>query len=102
MASGRVADLGLKARGWELVVANVSESQISSLVLAVDRVARASDGQYVVTLPPDRPPQPLMSDLVRIGARIVSLNPRQETLEDFFMARVAASDSSEEDNRASA
>lgn len=102
VASGRVADLGLKARGWELVVANVSESQISSLVLAVDRVARASDGQYVVTLPPDRPPQPLMSDLVRIGARIVSLNPRQETLEDFFMARVAASDSSEEDNRASA
>jgi hypothetical protein len=34
------------------------------------------------------PPEKLLADLTATGARLVSLNPIRETLEDFFIERV--------------
>ena len=42
-----------------------------------------------VDLPAGRPPERIMPELVRRGARIVSLAPRRQTLEEFFVAHVA-------------
>ena len=50
------------------------------------------DGRYVIELPVDRPPDELLPELGRLGLRVVSLTPRHESLEDFFMRLVARSE----------
>ena len=86
--AGRIADLDLDVRGWELVVAGVGESHLAVCGAAAHRVTRVDDGRYVVELPVGPPPERVVADLAQGGARIVSLNPRHETLEDYFLRRV--------------
>ena len=43
-------------------------------------------------LPIDRPPEHLIRDLAGSGARILSLTPHHETLEEFFVQRVGQTD----------
>ncbi len=87
-AAGRVADLDLDVRGWELVVAGVRESHLAACGASARRVTRVADGRYVIDLPVEPPPERVVADLVRRGVRIVSLNPKHETLEDYFLRRV--------------
>jgi hypothetical protein len=47
-------------------------------------------GRYAIELPADRPPDQVLVDLTATGATLVSLNPVRETLEDFFVERVAS------------
>ena len=86
--AGRIADLDLDVRGWELVVAGVGESHLAVCGAAARRVTRVDDGRYVIELPVGPPPERVVADLAQGGARIVSLNPRHETLEDYFLRRV--------------
>jgi hypothetical protein len=44
--------------------------------------------RYALELPPECPPERVLGDLVATGARLVSLNPLRETLEDFFVRHV--------------
>ena len=89
VASGGIADLGLKVQGWELIVAGIEASLADSLVPTVKSITRVADGRYVIELPVERPPEQIVSELAGSGARIISLNPHHETLEEFFVTHVS-------------
>ena len=88
VACGRLADLSVDVQGWELVVTGVQPSAVSDLGSAVRRVTRITDGRYSLELTGARPPEQVLSQLVSRGARLVSVNPRHQTLEDFFVKQV--------------
>ncbi len=88
VACGRLADLSVDVQGWELVVTGVQPSAVSDLGSVVHRVTRITDGRYSLELTGDRPPEQVLSQLVSRGARLVSVNPRHQTLEDFFVKQV--------------
>ena len=92
VAAGRMADLGLEVRGWELVVAGVTPAQVTAMEPAVQRVTRVDDGRCLIALPRSRPPEPILGELIRAGARILALDPQHETLEEFFVRTVAGRD----------
>ena len=56
--------------------------------LGLDAVTTVADGRMVIDLPVDRPHDQLLPELGRHGLRVVSLTPRHESLEDFFMRLV--------------
>jgi ABC-2 type transport system ATP-binding protein len=89
-AVGRLSDiLAFQIRGWELIVSDVPPQLVDRVRPAVQRVMEISPGRYTFTLPTEAPPDRLLSELIAGGARLVSLNPLQDTLEDFFLKRVA-------------
>ena len=88
VACGRLADLSVDVQGWELVVTGVQPSAVSDLGSAVRRVTRITDDRYSLELTGARPPEQVLSQLVSCGARLVSVNPRHQTLEDFFVKQV--------------
>ena len=88
VACGRLADLSVDVQGWELVVMGVQPSAVSDLGSAVRRVTRITDDRYSLELTGARPPEQVLSQLVSRGARLVSVNPRHQTLEDFFVKQV--------------
>jgi ABC-2 type transport system ATP-binding protein len=97
LAQGRLVAAGpltemvsLEARGWELVVSNVSDALADALGSRARRVVRIGNGRYAVELPLDPPPERLLAELTAAGARLVALNPIRDTLEDIFVQRVAA------------
>ena len=102
VASGKIADLGLKVRGWELVVTDMSPSRMAELEPTVESVTRVAEGRYVIELPAHRPPEQVISELAARGGRVVSLTPRQETLEQFFVDWVTGTGGDTEEQRASA
>ena len=102
VASGRVSDLVQQARGWELVVAGADADRMRALEPMVTSVKRVADGQYVIELPVDRPPEQIVGELAGSGARIVSLNPHHESLEDYFVRQVHEASAEPEAARESA
>jgi ABC-2 type transport system ATP-binding protein len=91
VASGRLSDmLAFQVRGWELVMADLSESVVSALSSHASRTVRIGEGRYAFELPLDPPPQQLVTQLTAAGGRLMSLNPLRETLEDFFVKQVSA------------
>lgn len=88
VASGRIADLGLRVRGWELVVAGAPPARVDPQDPRIRMVTRVADGRYVLELPADQPPEQIVMELAQSGAQIISLNPHHETLEEFFVAKV--------------
>jgi ABC-2 type transport system ATP-binding protein len=99
LAQGRLVAAGLlhemvslEARGWELVMSQVTDALVSAIAPRVRRAVRISDGRYSFELPLDPPPERLLADLTSRGARLVSLNPVRDTLEDIFVKRVASAE----------
>jgi ABC-2 type transport system ATP-binding protein len=91
VAEGRVSEIvAFELRGWELVVANVSESLMPWLAGRVQSTTPLSDGRYMLELPPAELPARLIQELTAKGVRVVSLNPLRTTLEDFFVSTVGA------------
>jgi ABC-2 type transport system ATP-binding protein len=89
-ASGTLTDiLAFQIRGWELVVSNVSPDVLVRVTPAVRRATEISPGRYALELSLDQGPERVLGDLIAAGAALVSLNPLRDTLEDFFMQRVA-------------
>ncbi len=90
-ASGRLSDmLAFQVRGWELVVDSLDPHVFDRVRGVVSRATEISPGRYALDLALDQKPEQMLSDLSAAGARVVSLNPLRETLEDFFVERVAA------------
>ena len=90
VAVGRLSDiLGDHVRGWEMVVANLKPEVLARV--STTRTTEISPGRYAIELSLETPPDRVLADLVATGAALVSLNPVQETLEDFFVQRVAES-----------
>jgi ABC-2 type transport system ATP-binding protein len=89
VASGRLSDmLAFSVRGWELVVADMREDVLTAVRPRVTRAVPIGGGRFELELPMDARPEQLLSELTAAGARMVSLNPIRDTLEDFFMERV--------------
>jgi ABC-2 type transport system ATP-binding protein len=98
LARGRLVAAGLlsqmvslEIRGWELVVSNLPPACVPQPGTRVRRVDRIGDGRFSLELPIDSPPERLLAELTAAGARLVSLNPIRDTLEDIFVQRVGAS-----------
>ncbi|MGH9257015.1 MAG: ABC transporter ATP-binding protein, partial [Vicinamibacterales bacterium] len=99
LAGGRLAAVGqltdlvaFEVRGWELVVAGLSEATLER-AKSLGQVVRATslgEQRYALELPLSVAPDRMLSDLTACGARLVSLNPVRETLEDFFLRQVGA------------
>ena len=91
VATGRLADmLAFRARGWEMVVGGASEPFVAGFAARCRRVVRIGEGRYLLDLPLEPPPEQLVHEITASGAHLVALNPIRETLEDFFVERVAS------------
>ena len=91
VASGRVSDLvAFELKGWELVVANLSDDALRALAGRARTVTAIAHGRYTLDLPADAEPERLIGELRAGGATLVSLNPVRETLEDYFVEQVRA------------
>jgi ABC-2 type transport system ATP-binding protein len=99
LTSGRLAAVGqltdlvaFEVRGWELVVAGVTETTLAharSLDPSI-RTTALGDQRYALELPLSLAADRVLAELTARGARLVSLNPLRETLEDFFLRQVSA------------
>ena len=89
VASGRLSEmLAFGVRGWELVVANVSDEVIAKFASRISRARPIGGGRFSLELPVEASPEQLLIDLTARGGHLVSLNPLRETLEDFFVEQV--------------
>ena len=89
-ASGTLTDmLAFQVRGWELVVSSLSPAALDAVTRLARKTTRISEGRYAIELPLDQPPEGVLADLAATGASLVSINPVRETLEDYFVRRVA-------------
>ena len=89
-ATGALSDmLAFQVRGWELVVDRLDPVVLERLRASVRRVTEISAGRYSLELPLEQQPDRLLTELTAKGARLVSLNPIRDTLEDFFVRQVA-------------
>ena len=89
--SGRLSDiLAFQVRGWELVVSDLPPGRARP-----DQAVRAavppeiSPGRYTLELSLEQSPDRILSELTAAGATLISLNPMRDTLEDYFLQRVA-------------
>jgi ABC-2 type transport system ATP-binding protein len=89
-ASGTLSDiLAFQVHGWELVIAGLSADVLARVAPRARRVTEISAGRYSLELSLDQSPDRMLAELTAAGATLVSLNPMRDTLEDFFMKRVA-------------
>ena len=89
-ATGRLSDmLAFEIRGWELVIADLRPEVLARITGQLQKTTEISPQRYALELPLQVPPERMLADLTATGARLVSLNPIRDTLEDFFVRRVA-------------
>ena len=89
-AAGRLTDiLAFQVRGWELVIDNLQREVLDRIAPQLTKSTEISPGRYALDLPLDVSPERLLSELTATSAVLVSLNPLRDTLEDFFVRRVA-------------
>ena len=90
-ATGRLTELAeFRIRGWELILANVPPAALERLRPVATRIVEISSGRYTIELPLSEAPEQVIPAMAAAGASVVSLNPLRETLEDFFVQRIAA------------
>jgi ABC-2 type transport system ATP-binding protein len=94
VASGRLSEiLAFELRGWELVVANLSDELRATIAPRVRGIVAVAHGRFTIDLPAEESPDRFILELGRGGAQIISLNPLRETLEDYFVQSVGAAES---------
>jgi ABC-2 type transport system ATP-binding protein len=92
-AAGTLASLvSFERRGWELVLSAVPESLRPVLDARARQVTRLSDDRFALELTADQAPEPIITELVTAGARVLSLNPIAATLEESFLQHVRAAE----------
>jgi ABC-2 type transport system ATP-binding protein len=90
VANGRISDLqAFDIRGWELIISGLTPESLERHRSRVQRATLLGEHRYSLELPLEPPPELLLRDLIGGGAKLVSLNPIRETLEDFFVKKVA-------------
>jgi ABC-2 type transport system ATP-binding protein len=92
--AGRLSEiLAFELRGWELVVANLSDELRATIAPRVRGIVAVAHGRFTIDLPAEESPDRFILELGRGGAQIISLNPLRETLEDYFVQSVGAAES---------
>ena len=90
VASGSIAEMvDFQIRGWELIVSGLSEPVLERVRGRLRSSTRLADGRYELLLAPEVSPETVMADLAAQGARLVSLNPVRQSLEDVFVEQVS-------------
>ncbi len=93
LAVDRVSGVSaLQAQGWELVISHADEALVASLGARITGAVRIGPGRFSLELPLEPSPDRLLAELTAAGARLVSLNPTRQTLEDLFVQQVRAVD----------
>jgi ABC-2 type transport system ATP-binding protein len=88
-AAGRLTDiLAFEIRGWEVVVDGLHPEAHARVNTVARRSTEIAPGRYALEVPVAYPPDRMLTDLAASGARLVSINPVRDTLEDFFVRRV--------------
>src|SRR5688500_4766726 len=86
VAAGRLSEIeALEVRGWELVVSELMPAVIERLTRE-GRVVRSTPiggDRFALELPIAVEPHALLAELVPAGARLVSVQPLRDSLEDF-------------------
>ncbi len=89
-ASGSLAELHeFTVVGWELVVASVPPALLDAVTKRVRKVTQIAGDRYAIEMAADERPARMLAEITAAGGALVSLNPLRETLEDFFVRRVA-------------
>jgi ABC-2 type transport system ATP-binding protein len=89
VSQGKLADIvAFERRGWELVVANLSEDAKRGLQHHATSITALSNDRYTVELKATESPAHLLQELALQGVELLSLTPLQTTLEDYFVAIV--------------
>ena len=90
-AVGRLSDIAeFRVRAWELVVANLTPGALERFRPLATRVTAIGHDRYTIEVPLSHAPERLVPELAAAGGTLVSLNPVRDTLEQFFVDRVAA------------
>jgi ABC-2 type transport system ATP-binding protein len=96
VTSGRLSDIqALETRGWDMVISHLPPQVLERLKQS-GRVQRATDighDRYALELPVTVEPHALLTELAPTGARLVSVQPLRDSLEDFFVRQVGAAKS---------
>ena len=93
VAAGRLSEIeALEVRGWELVVSGLTPEVIERLTREGRVVGSTPIGgdRFALELPITVEPHALLAELVPAGARLVSVQPLRDSLEDFFIRQVGA------------
>ena len=89
-AAGRLTEMAeFKVRGWEVVASGLSPSAVERIRAAATRVTALGADRYTIELPLERTPERFVPELAALGGTLVSINPVRETLEEFFVQRIA-------------
>jgi ABC-2 type transport system ATP-binding protein len=88
VVQGRLTDLPFEVQGWEIVATGLDDVKLAELGPMLQQVTRVADGRYVIELPVTQPPEQVVTLLANHGAKVVSVNPNNETLEEFFVKQV--------------
>jgi ABC-2 type transport system ATP-binding protein len=90
VAGGSLAEMvDMQLRGWEVVVADLQDGAAQALRSKALRITRLGGNLHELQLPPEVSPERLIADLAPTGARLVSINPLRQSLEDVFVAHVS-------------
>ena len=89
-AAGRLTEiLAFEVRGWELVIDGLRPEVLERITPQLVKSTQIAPGRYALDFPIEVAPDRMLADLLATGARLVALNPLRDTLEDFFVRRVA-------------
>lgn len=95
LAAGRLQAIGsmtdlveFSVRAWELLLDGVDEARQAHLRAAGATLTLLGGGRVQAHLPGSVAPETLLQDLAGGGARVLSLQPVRETLEDVFLKLV--------------
>ncbi len=95
-AQGRVADIvAFDVKGWEVILSDIDPALLQRLGNDVSKVTQIADRRYALEVPGSVAPHRVLAELAASGAKLVSVNPIRETLEDFFVKSIADGDSRE-------
>jgi ABC-2 type transport system ATP-binding protein len=92
---GRVADImAFDVKGWEVILSDNEPELLGRLSDQVSKVTQIADRRFSLEVPGAVAPHRVLAELAASGAKLVSVNPIRETLEDYFVRSIADSDNS--------
>jgi ABC-2 type transport system ATP-binding protein len=93
VAAGELTQLlAFRIHGWELVVSDLTDAALAEATARgqVTRATALGGQRFALDLPITVAPEEVLAGLRAQGAKLVSIHPLRETLEDFFVRQISA------------